>query len=76
MKRIKKHPCVICGKQVDANLAVTVYLNTGDGSWEKDESTSYLLNIAPCCGSERCVEEAWENVKKATIGEIELSQSS
>ncbi len=67
--------CTICGGPVAEDVTVTVYINPPDQSWEKEGGTPYMLFIAPCCGKRRCVEAAWEQVKKSTIGEIEVGRA-
>jgi hypothetical protein len=69
---VEAYKCIICDGPVDENLIVKVFINPPDQSSEKGEGTPYLLNIAPCCGERACVEAAWEQVKKSTIGDIEL----
>lgn len=69
------YECTICGGSVDEDVTVTVYINPPDQSWEKEGGTPYMLLIAPCCGKRRCVEAALEQVKKSTIGEIEVGRA-
>ncbi len=70
------YECTICGRPVEENIIVTVFINPPDGSWDREQSTPYTLNIAPCCGERACVEAAWEQVKRSTIGEIEMSEGT
>lgn len=71
---MESYQCIICGKPVDEDVNVSVFINSPDNSWEREQSTPYMLSIAPCCGERTCVEAAWEQVKRSTIGEIEMSQ--
>jgi hypothetical protein len=68
------YQCIICGDDVDEDLVVTVFINPPDGSWDTEKSTPYSLSITPCCGKRECVYQAWEQVKKSTIGEVEIGR--
>lgn len=71
---VESYKCIICGKPVKNDVIVNVFINPPDDSWKKEQSTPYSLNIAPCCGERACIEAAWEQVKKSTIGEIEIEK--
>jgi hypothetical protein len=64
--------CIICSEAVDEDIAVSVLLDPPKETPSLDEGTPFMLNISPCCGKQPCVEKAWEQVKKSTIGEIEI----
>ncbi len=74
-RRMDSYECVIYGGPVDKDVIVNVFISPPDGSWDRDEGTPYMLSISPCCGERACVEAAWEQVKKATIGHIELKRA-